>query len=242
MTQPKERPDPLTTSPIPRPRASDGGSPEPPPGRARRGVRSLWLIALAVITLAFLIRQAPPYLAMDSGQSRIPLQFPLHYALLVGHVGFGSVALVTMCLQLWPWLRRQHPAVHRWAGRVYVFGGALPSTLFALAMFPVSFPAGSIGVLMSAVLWSATALVGYWHARQRRWREHRRWMIYSFAIVWGQVIWGFVIGMSWLWWSPWSESVDFRYVAETARWVGWVSNLIVAQWWLERTARRPLEM
>ncbi|MHC0430260.1 DUF2306 domain-containing protein [Streptomyces sp. O3] len=219
--------------------------PAPPrgaPPRTRRRSTNLWVLAMGAATVAFLIYQLPPYAAFDSGESRIPLQFPLHYALLVGHVGFGTVALVTMCLQMWPWLRRRHPVFHRWSGRVYLWGGALPSAAFAIAMFPVAFRAGSIGVLMSAVLWSVAGLMGYRRARQRRWREHRRWMLYSFAVVWGQVIWGFVIGMSWLWWSPWADTVDFNYVAETARWVGWVSNLIVVQWWLERTAKRPLDM
>jgi len=31
----------------------------------------------------------------------------------VAHILFGSVALVTACLQIWPWLRRTHPTVHR---------------------------------------------------------------------------------------------------------------------------------
>ncbi|MGW1769328.1 DUF2306 domain-containing protein [Streptomyces sp. NPDC002073] len=194
---------------------------------------------MALATIAFLAYQLPPYLGFHTDRPRIPLRFPLHYAVLAGHVGFGTVAMVTMCLQMWPWLRREHPVAHRRIGRVYLFAGALPSAALALIMFPVTFKSGSIGVLMSAVLWSVTGVMGFVRARQRRWRDHRRYMLYSFAIMWGQVVWGFVIGMSWIWYSPWLEEVDIGYVIEASRWVGWVGNLVVVQWWLDRTPKRP---
>lgn len=206
----------------------------------RRPRETVWVVSLAVIVVLYLAVQVHPYFRMDPAHSRIELQFPLHYWLIVGHVVFGTVALVTLVLQAWPWLRRNHPSTHRWSGRLYVFVGAFPSSVFALAMFPVAFTAGSIGMAMSAVLWSATAFIGWRRAVQGRYAEHRRWMVYSFAIVWGAVIWGFAIGWGWLLFSPWT--VDFTYVSEAARWVGWIVNLIVAQWWLERTAERPVDV
>jgi hypothetical protein len=212
------------------------------PPRRRRRRRSVWMLPLAAIAAAFLVYQTPPYLSLNPSRSRIPLHFPFHYWLIVGHVAFGTVSLVTLVLQLWPWLRRRHPAVHRWSGRAYVFAGALPSAAFAIAMLPVSYPAGRIGVAMSATLWSVSAVLGWIRLRQHRYGAHRRWMLYSFAIVWGQVIWGFLIGNAWFWWSPWAATVNPDHVVEAARWVGWVVNLMAVQWWLERTAGRTLEL
>lgn len=210
-----------------------------PAAQAGKRRRAWWLLGIAAAIIAFLIYQVPPYASMDPSQSRIPLQFPAHYWLIVGHVLFGSVAMLTLILQLWPWIRRRHPAVHRWSGRAYVFAGALPSGLFAVAMLPVAYPAGRIGVAMSAVLWMATALLGWIKLRQGRYAVHRRLMLYSFAIVWGQVIWGFVIGMPFaLGWIPYTG--DFDHIVEAARWVGWVGNLVVVQWWLDRTRGRDL--
>ncbi|HEV2784466.1 MAG TPA: DUF2306 domain-containing protein [Actinophytocola sp.] len=203
--------------------------------------RRPWVLPMFAAAAAFLIYQLPPWIAFDPSASRIPLKFDGHYWLIVGHVLFGSVALITMCLQLWPWLRRRYPVVHRTSGRIYVFA-ALPSAGFALAMTGVSYPAGKIGVTMSATLWSIAAVMGFIRARQGRWREHRRWMLNSFAIMWGLVVWGFVIGMGWIWFSPWVEEVDFNYIAEASRWVGWVTNLIVLHWWLDRTRKRPVEV
>lgn len=218
-----------------------GGRAQPPtaiPRTAKRQSRGLWMIPLAAIVAAFLSHQVPPYFSLNPTRSRIPLQFPLHYWLIVGHVVFGSVSLVTVVLQVWPWLRRRHPAVHRWSGRAYVFAGAVPSAVLALSMLPVSYPAGRIGVAMSAIFWSTSAVIGWVKLRQHRYAEHRRWMLYSFAIVWGQAVWGYVIGAGWHAWAPWN--VNFNHVVEAARWVGWVCNLIAVQWWLERTAGRDL--
>jgi hypothetical protein len=203
--------------------------------------RRPWIIPLFAAAAGFLIYQLPPWISLDPSRSRIPLHFPAHYWLIVGHVLFGTVALVTMCLQMWPWLRKRHPAVHRWSGRVYVFGGALPSASLALIMFPVAMRPGAMGTLMAASLWSITATMGYLRARQGRWREHRRYMLYSFAIMWGAVIWGFCIGTGWFLLSPWATTVDPSYVIEAARWIGWVTNLIVMQWWLDRTRKRSVE-
>lgn len=210
------------------------------PRKVRAWWRRPWVIPLFVIAAGFLVYQLPPWLSFDPRRSRIPLKFPAHYWLIVGHVLFGTVALVTMCLQMWPWLRRRHPAVHRWIGRVYVFGGALPTASLALAMFPITIRPGAMGVLMAATLWATTAVLGYVRGRQGRWAEHRRFMLYSFAIMWGSVIWGFCLGMGWTLLSPWAAKVDITYVLEGARWIGWVTNLIVMQWWLDRTRNRQV--
>lgn len=217
------------------------GTPEPATGSPRSARRrgGLWIVAIAAIVVAFLLYQTPPYFSLDMARSRIPVQFPAHYWLLVGHVVFGTVALVTMCMQLWPWLRVNHPAVHRWSGRIYVFGGALPTAFFAVVMFPVIPPAGSLGVVMSALLWSATAILGWRAARRGAFAAHRKWMIYSFAIVWGAVIWSFGFGLPLIRLAP---DLNPVYIIEGARWIGWVANLVIAHWWLERTADRPLQL
>jgi uncharacterized membrane protein YozB (DUF420 family) len=73
--------------------------------------------ALAVVVVAFLAYSLPPYF---TGGTRVPATFPLHYPLLVGHVMFASVAMVTAVAQIWPGLRARRPALHRRVGRVYV--------------------------------------------------------------------------------------------------------------------------
>jgi len=199
--------------------------------RAPRRGRSVAVAALWLITAAFLAYQVPPYFSLDPTRSRIPIQFPLHYVFLAGHVISGTVALSTICVQFTPWVRRRYPAVHHWSGHLFVFGGALPSAFFALAMFPVAFQNGSIGAVASASLWSTTAVIGWIRGRQGRYREHGRWMLYSFAIVWGEVVFGFFLGLVLL---SLPHPAPIAYVAEAARWVGFVGGLVVVHWYLER--------
>src|SRR5258707_306020 len=66
-------------------------------------VAAKWLApALAVVVAAFLVISLPPYFTGDPARSRVPATFFLHYPLLVGHVMFASVAIVTAVAQIWP--------------------------------------------------------------------------------------------------------------------------------------------
>lgn len=80
--------------------------------------RRPWVAPMFVVTFAFLAFSLPPYFSLDPGRSRLPLRedFSLHFPLLVAHIGFGTIALITCCLQVWPWLRQKHPRVHRVSG------------------------------------------------------------------------------------------------------------------------------
>src|SRR6185437_15021071 len=93
--------------------------------------KSNWLApALAAVVVAFLVYSLPPYF---TGGTRVPATFALHYPLLVGHVMFASVAMMSVVVQIWPGLRRRHPGVHRRVGRVYVFT-AVPAAMCAMVI------------------------------------------------------------------------------------------------------------
>jgi hypothetical protein len=196
--------------------------------------RRPWLLPLGVVVLWFLFYVWPPYLGLDPSKALVPVRpdVPAHYPLLVGHIAFGTIALVTLVLQVWPGLLRRYPVAHRWIGRVYVFGGALPSVLIAFAITPMSaFP--TIGTTLGGVFWLFSTVMGYVRGRQGRWVEHRRWMLYSFAMA-TNVIWGRIL-MVVLPLTPLSEAVQGT-IFEATPWIGWVVNLVLVQWWLNRTA------
>jgi hypothetical protein len=191
-----------------------------------------WTILIAIISVIYLADVLPPYLTLDPGQSRAQIRpdVPLHYPLLIMHIFFGSVAFITMSLQIWPWLRRAHPAVHRVVGRIYVFGGALPAAVLAVVLTSLAKGwAADIGTFAHASLWFTTSLVGFRMARQQRWIEHQRWMLYSVALLLG-IIWGRgTVDVYML--TP--IKFDIHYIFEIARWAGWMVNLIIVQIWIE---------
>jgi uncharacterized membrane protein YozB (DUF420 family) len=211
--------------------------------------RRPWIAPLAVVAVLFVAASLPPYLSGDPARSRVPPSFPFHYSMLVAHVVFGSIALLTACLQIWPWLRQNHRAAHRRIGRVYVFAGVLPAGLMALPMGALS-PFGPVArasnVLMCS-LWLAFTITGYRRARQGRYAEHRRWMIRSFTLTASIITnraWG---PIAFLLLAPSRETAFggneqlFQWtVAGISTWLGWVLPLLFAEWWLERgnSARR----
>src|SRR5690349_4566826 len=91
---------------------------------------------LLVLVIAFVAFSLPPYLTGDAAQSRVPIAgTPAgYYPMLVGHVVFGSIAILTCCLQVWPWLRARYPDVHRRIGLAYVFAGVLPAGVLGLIL------------------------------------------------------------------------------------------------------------
>ncbi len=208
-----------------------------------------WIAPLMVIAIVFVAFSLPPYLSMDASQSRVPAPDGVagHYAVLVGHVLFGSVALLTACLQVWPWFRQRYPAAHRVTGRIYVFAGVLPAGTLALyvAVNTPFGPVARVSNVLLALLWLAFTVTGYRMARRRRYVQHRRWMIRSFALTASIItnrIWGVVI---YLIFEPQldttfdgSEQMLSWTIAGITTWLGWTTTLLFAEWWLERDVSR----
>ena len=196
-----------------------------------------WFAVLGGTVLFNLLWAFPHYFTTDPNDSRSQLDpnFHPHFAFLIAHVATGNLALVTMMLQIWPYLRRNHPAVHRWVGRVYVFGAVIPTTLIVLfVLIPHRANDGSTGLACGGVAWLGTTLYAWRKARKRRYAEHRRWMIYSFSLAlfttYGRIIFWMIL--------HWGLQVNIRILVEGTSWGAWIVNLLAAQWYLEYSARR----
>jgi hypothetical protein len=224
---------------------------ESPPVRAKpKWYRRPWIIPLFAIVGLFVAARLPSYLTFDTDDSLVQLQaaFPeTHYLMLSGHIVFGSIAIITCSMQVWPWLRQHHPKVHRISGRLYVFAGVLPSGLFAVvvALFSAVGAAGKIGQLFLALLWLATTAAGFVAARRRRFGDHRRWMIRSFALCTSIVVNRLWIAVLIVILMPFQDSyyggdMDalMQDVAVASIWISGIVNLMLAQWWLDRKPKR----
>jgi hypothetical protein len=221
------------------------------PARPRRRTHPARTLALplGLLTVLFLAYALPPYLGLDPAQARLPQPegAPWFYPALVAHIGFGSIALLTAVLQVWPWLRRRHPAVHRWSGRVYVFLGVLPASVAALGVAPFSVSGGAVahvGNTLLGVLWFGTTVAGYRAARAHRYAEHREWMVRSIALAFSIVVnrvWTvvclLVFAPSTFGDGPVVEA-DLHQAVGLAAWLSWVVDLVLAELWLQRTRRR----
>ncbi|MEV4704836.1 DUF2306 domain-containing protein [Actinoplanes sp. NPDC049316] len=212
--------------------------------------RRPWIFPLGAVVAMFLAFSLPPYLSLDPGRSRVPQPETLgvaHFWTLVPHVLFGSIALATAVVQIWPWFRRRHPAWHRRAGRLYVFGGVLPAGLTApvVGFFTPFGPVTAASDVLLALLWLAITLTGWRMARRRRYADHRRWMVRSFALTASIIsnrVWGVVAAVAL---TPQLDTTfhgDGKLLSWTvsaiAAWLGWTLPLLAAEWWLDRGRSR----
>ena len=214
--------------------------------------RRPWIGPLALVVLAFLSFSLPPYLALDPAQSRVPAPegFPAHYWFLVGHVIFGSIAMIGAVLQIWPWLRRTHPVVHRYAGRAYVFAGVLPSGLMALTIGSQSpfGPVTRVSDVLAAVLWIGCTIAGWRAVRERRFGDHPKWMIRSVTLTFSIIVNRVISPIAMIVLEPQipttfggSELAYGQSVGALSSWGGLFFALVVSQLILERRpAKKPV--
>lgn len=208
--------------------------------------RRPWVAPLAVVAVAFVAFSLPPYLSLDPARSRVPVPdaFPAYYPLLSLHVIFGSVAMLTCCLQIWPRFRARHPRAHRAIGRVYVFAGCVPAGLTGLvvALATPFGPVARVSSVLLSLIWLGCTVAGWRMARRRRFAEHRRWMIRSFALTMSIItnrVYGVIMAVALM---PelettfhGDEALLTQTVGSLAAWLGWTLPLLAAQWWLDRT-------
>ncbi|GAB3717612.1 DUF2306 domain-containing protein [Amycolatopsis oliviviridis] len=204
---------------------------------------------LAVVVVVFLVFSLPPYLAMDPARSRIPQPpgFTSHYWFLTAHVLFGAIAMAGALLQIWPWFRAKYPVAHRRIGRIYVFAGVLPAGLMAVTIgaFSPFGPTTRVANVLTGALWLACTFAGWRAARRRRFGDHRRWMIRSFALT-NLIILSRVIGpIAMVTLEPHVPTVfggsGLAYLQAVSGITAWLSLtlvLIVTQWYLDR---RPVK-
>ncbi|MDQ7807757.1 DUF2306 domain-containing protein [Amycolatopsis sp. A133] len=202
------------------------------------------MVPLALVVAVFLAFSVPPYLTLDPAQSRVsaPPGFTAHYWFLVAHITFGTIAIVGVVLQIWPWLRQKHPVAHRRIGRVYVFGGALPAAVMAATIGAVS-PFGPVVAaidVVAALLWLGFTVAGWRAIRQRRYADHRKWMIRSFAMTMHTLMTRALSPLGFLVVMPRVEAkTELILSAATVSGVlSLLALLLLSQWWLDRKPKR----
>jgi uncharacterized membrane protein YozB (DUF420 family) len=210
--------------------------------------RRPWIVPLMLVAAAFLAFSLPPYLTFDPARSRLkpPDHNAVYYPLLVAHVVFGTVAMVTACFQIWPAFRARYRRGHRITGRIYVWCGALPAGLLGLYIgwHTAAGPSVRVANLVGSALWIAVTLAGLRLARQRRYGEHRRWMSRSFALSMSIVLSRVVNVVATIVLTPevdttflGSEELMRSSAASIGVWLSPLVLLLLTDWLLER--RKP---
>lgn len=177
----------------------------------------------------------------------VPTQHPWYFPMLLLHVIGATIALVACVVQVWPWLRRTHPRVHRYVGRVYVFAGVFPATIFGIVVevfWPFSAVTAFQQVLL-AVLWIFVTTYGFMLARRGRFDDHRRWMLRSFALTTSVLVeTAFSAAVDMLFLRvvhtqlAGSKYIFTQVTSATDNWLGMVIAILAVEWWFERERLR----
>ncbi|ASO20798.1 uncharacterized membrane protein YozB (DUF420 family) [Actinoalloteichus hoggarensis] len=225
-------------------RPPHSASPSAPPARRTPWWRRPWIAPLAFVAVAFVGFSMPPYLTGDPDQARVPMPegVAFYYPVLVAHVLFASVAMIAGVFQVWPWFRGRFRKAHRVIGRVYVFAGCVPAGLTGVIV-AVQTPTGPVAQTSSVILsllWIVFTVTGFRRARARRFAEHRRWMIRSFALTMSITTNRFWGAMAWFILEPRMETtfegsrIAFDYaISGLATWLGWTVVLGLTEAWLQ---------
>lgn len=149
------------------------------------------------------------------------------------HIFFGIVAVLVGPWQFWSGFRNRYRGMHRAIGLTYLIAAILGST-GGLLLAPITY--GGItthfGFGILAILWGATTIYAYTLIRKRNWRAHREWMIRSYALVFAFVTLRF--------WYPGISALGGSDIEayQTAAWMCWVPNLLIAELYIGWYRRR----
>lgn len=117
--------------------------------------------------------------------------------ILIAHVLAGGLISTIGLLQLWPWLRRQAPWLHRWNGRLFLtlgILGAISGLFLTWVRGSRLSDLGAIGITINGVLILIAAIQAWKYARGGNWGRHREWAIRAFLLVNG--VWMFRLGLT----------------------------------------------
>lgn len=147
------------------------------------------------------------------------------------HAAAAATALLIGSFQFVGRLLRTRPAVHRWTGRVYAVACLIGAvTGLVLALGTTMGPVATAGFGSLSVIWALTIGYGWQRARERRFPDHRRWMIRSWALTFAAVNLRVYLAIAG------ALSIPFDVSYPIISFLAWVPNLILAELYLARSA------
>ena len=143
------------------------------------------------------------------------------------HIAASPIALAIGGFQFMPRLRAKRPALHRWFGRTYalaILAGGISGIVIGVTA--IGGPIAQVGFTALAVLWLGTTAMAVMFAMQRKLSQHRKWMIYSFALTFAAVTLRIQLPFFF------AGGFDYQAASVWVAWTCWVPNLIFATWYL----------
>jgi uncharacterized membrane protein YozB (DUF420 family) len=203
-----------------------------------------WITKVSFVVLLFLgialAFNSLQYLNFDPGHGFLRLKqaaittgwyLPAYYS----HVLISAVILLAGFFQV-SRLGRRWITVHRWLGRMYVFGVLLfaaPGGL-VMSLFIDRGPWVAASFLIQVLLWFVFTVIAYNRVIRRQLEAHREWMWRSFALACAAVTLRIYI-----YFFSWSIDLAQPGAYAVIAWASWVGNLFVVEWLIFMKRQEP---
>lgn len=190
---------------------------------AWRGAVVLLTVEIAVVSaLRYFTGSEPPPPPIAANAFANPF--------LVVHVAGGVTALLVGPLQFVRRIRTRWPAFHRATGAIYIAACAIgaPAGLM-LALGATAGPVASVGFAIPALLWPLFTWLGWRAAIERRFADHRAWMLRSYALTSTAITLRLMLPASAL------LGLDFFEAYRVISWLSWSTNLVLFEYYIRRS-------
>lgn len=148
---------------------------------------------------------------------------------LIVHVVAGVIALVVGPLQFVRRIRQRVPAVHRATGLIYVGASAVSApAAFMLALGTTAGPVAGAGFAVLAVLLLFFTCLGLRAAIERRFADHREWMLRSYALTATAITLRLMLPAAGL------LELEFLSAYRVIAWLSWTTNLVLVEFYIRR--------
>lgn len=188
-----------------------------------------WRAAVVLLTIQVAIVAVLKYLT-DGGTPPPPiLANAFANPFLVVHVVAGVLALVVGPLQFVRRIRARVPALHRATGLIYVAASAVSAPAgLVLALGTTAGPVAGAGFAILAVLLTLFTYLGLRAAIERRFADHREWMLRSYAMTATAITLRLMLPAAGL------LEIDFVEAYRAIAWLSWMTNLALVEYYIRR--------
>lgn len=182
-----------------------------------------------LVTLSLLIALATARafpLGLDLAFPGMPHQIAAEKFAFIVHIAAASFALALGAVQMIKAIRAKMLSAHRWIGRTYALSVALGGISGLWIAFNIDNWLALIGFSLLALLWLFTTTKAVLFARAKQISQHRKWMIYSFALTFAAVTLRLQLAV-----FTFGFGLQYDVVDMILAWSCWVPNIAFALWY-----------
>lgn len=193
-------------------------------------MKSISLRQIITITTGLLILSCSFYFIIHAShffrltKEDLGKYFSIRWVLL-GHIFFGAIALLTGPFQLWESFRKRSWLLHRRLGKLYVLSIFISGPCAVYLSLTTAFEVG-LGYAFSlhvwVTVWLTSTFYAYRTARQRRFKLHKEWMTRSYIVTLAFVISALLLKIPAI-----QQLGSFADISPTFFWLGWAVPLYI---------------